>query len=224
MRRLIIVRPEPGASASVRAASDMGLEATAMPLFEVAPLEWEPPQLREFDGVLLTSANALRHGGERLKELRGLPAYCVGEPTAAAAREAGFDIAASGSSGVDALLSSIEADLRLLHLCGADRREPDRPRQSIQPLPVYSATELSMPKGLAAIAGTVVAIHSARAGERLARLADEARIERDTVAVAAISEGAARGVGQGWAAVEAAERPCDSALLALACRLCKKPS
>ena len=59
-------------------------------------------------GCLLTSANAVRCGGEQLHSLRGLKAYAVGEATAEAAREAGFDIAATGDAGVDRLLGSIE--------------------------------------------------------------------------------------------------------------------
>ena len=61
----------------------------------------------------------------QLAALRGLPVYAVGEATAEAAREAGFDIAATGDAGVDRLLGSIEPDLKLLHLCGEDRREPE---------------------------------------------------------------------------------------------------
>ena len=51
-----------------------------------------------------------------LQELRGLKVYAVGEATADAARDAGFDIAATGDAGVDRLLGSIEPDLKLLHL------------------------------------------------------------------------------------------------------------
>ena len=43
------------------------------------------------------------------RTLRGLPVYAVGEATAEAARNGGFDIAATGDAGVDRLLGSIEA-------------------------------------------------------------------------------------------------------------------
>ncbi|HUP66659.1 MAG TPA: uroporphyrinogen-III synthase, partial [Sphingomicrobium sp.] len=105
MTRLLILRPEPGASATVDRARKRGLEALAIPLFAIERVHWEVPE--GFDGVLLTSANAVREGGEQLQSLRGLPAYAVGEATAQAAREAGFDIAAIGDSGVERLLDSV---------------------------------------------------------------------------------------------------------------------
>ena len=79
---------------------------------------------QRFDGLLLTSANAMRYGGEGLRALRGLKVYAVGEATAEAAREAGFDIAADRRRGGRAPARLDRADLKLLHLCGADRREP----------------------------------------------------------------------------------------------------
>ena len=124
MRRLLVLRPEPGASATVKRACEQGLEAVAVPLFEVEPMGWQAPEAASFDALLLTSANAIRHGGDDLAKLRGLRVYAVGEATAQAARDAGFDIAATGDAGVDRLLGSIEPDARLLHLCGDDRREP----------------------------------------------------------------------------------------------------
>ena len=90
MRRVLVLRPEPGATATVRQARERGLDAVAVPLFEVDPMAWEAPDPFGFDGLLLTSANALRHGGDRLQSLRGLPVYAVGDATAEAAREAGL--------------------------------------------------------------------------------------------------------------------------------------
>ena len=109
MRRLVIVRPEPGASATLAKARDLGLDGVAMPLFEIEPVEWQAPEASGFDGLLLTSANALRHGGGQLGALRGLRVYAVGEATAEAARAAGFDIAGTGDAGVERLLGSIDS-------------------------------------------------------------------------------------------------------------------
>ena len=222
MRRLVILRPEPDASASLGRARQLGLEAVAAPLFSIEPVPWETPEQGGFDALLLTSANAVRCGGEQLKTLRGLPVHAVGEATAAAAREAGFDIASSGDSGVERLLSSIDAELRLLHPCGEHRKEPNA-RQAITPVPVYRAAELSPPDALKQLGGQTAAVHSPRAGERLARLMEELGIDRATVRIAAISEAAARAAGSGWEACDAAERPEEAALLALAARLCDKP-
>jgi uroporphyrinogen-III synthase len=70
--------------------------------------------------------------------------------------------------------------------------------------------------------GKVALIHSPRAGRRFAELVDASGIDRNTIAIAAISREAANAVGDGWAAVEAAEVPNDDALLALTERLCNK--
>jgi uroporphyrinogen-III synthase len=218
MRRLVILRPEPGASATAERARAMGLEPVAMPLFEVQSVDWHPPDAGLFDALLLTSANAVRHGGEGLQKLRQLPVYAVGEATAAAARGAGFDIASTGDAGVERLLGSIESDVRLLHLCGEHRTETHA-KQAITAIPVYRATELPLSDDFRRIEGQVVVVHSPRAGNRLAELA----IDASTVRIAAISEAAAAAAGPGWERCEAAEAPDEEALLALAARLCDNP-
>jgi uroporphyrinogen-III synthase len=218
MRHLLVLRPEPGASATVDRARALGLEAVAVPLFEVEPVIWEAPEAGAFDGLLLTSANAVRCGGEGLRSLRGLKVYAVGEATADTAREAGFDIAATGEAGVDRLLGSIEADLKLLHLCGSDRYEPSRATQGITRVTVYRATPVEAPD-LSAAPASVALIHSPRAGRRFAELV----ADRHAISIAAISQAAADTVGEGWRRVETPPQPNDDALLALAESLCDKP-
>jgi uroporphyrinogen-III synthase len=218
MRPVLVPRPEPGASATVERARERGLSATAVALFEIEALEWESPDPASFDGLLLTSANAVRCAGEQLQSLRGLPAYAVGEATAEAAREAGFSIARTGDAGVDRLLGSIGADMRLVHLCGEDRRAFEHPRQNITPIIVYRATPVEAPN-LGAARGAVALVHSPRAGRRFAELVRD----RASIAVAAISQAAADAVGTGWQTVEVADAPTDDALLAVAARLCNNP-
>jgi uroporphyrinogen-III synthase len=219
MRRLVILRPEPGASATVESAKAMGLEALAMPLFKIEPVEWETPEAGGFDGLLLTSANAVRQAGDKLQSLRGLPVYAVGEATANAARDAGFDIASTGNAGLERLLDSIESDMKLLHLCGEHRTAVEA-KQAIAAVPVYQSAELPPPADFAEIAGQTVAVHSPRAAKRLAELVDQAELDRATIRIAAISTAAASAAGAGWEACEAADSPTDRALLALAARLC----
>lgn len=218
MRRLLVLRPEPGASATVAKARERGLDVIAVPLFEIEPVPCEAPEAAGFDGLLLTSANAVRCGGDQLEMLRGLKAYAVGDATAGAARDAGFDIAATGDAGIDRLLGSIEPDLRLLHLCGDDRREPDGARQRITHVTVYRSKPVDAPE-LGDTKGAVALIHSPRAGRRFAELVGD----RGTTKIAAISDAAAEAVGDGWARVEVSEQSSDDALLALAARLCDKP-
>jgi uroporphyrinogen-III synthase len=217
MRRLLVLRPEPGASATVERARERGLDASVIPLFEIEPVEWGAPDPGAFDALLLTSANAVRFGGAGLASVRGLPVYAVGEATAEAARAAGFAIAGTGEVGVDRLLSSIAVELRLLHLCGADRRSPETARQAIAPIVVYRARAIDNPD-LSAAPGSVAVVHSPRAGARLAELLDE----RSAIFIAAISAPAAAALGEGWGALEIADRPSDESLLALAARLCNR--
>lgn len=217
MRRLLVLRPEPGATSTVARAREEGLEAIAVPLFEIEPVAWAVPDAREFDALLLTSANAVRHGGGGLRSLRHLRVHAVGNATAEAARKAGFSVASIGDGGVDRLLGSIDPGLRLLHLCGEERQEPDAGRQRIASIPVYRAKVLT--PDLGNVHGAVAMIHSPRAGRRFAELV----ADRGSISLAAISSAAAQAAGDGWAQVESAAEPTDDALLALAAQLCDKP-
>lgn len=221
MTRILVLRPEPGASATVKRAKERGLDAVAIPLFGIEPVDWEVPDAGSFDGLLLTSANAIRQAGDRLTDLRGLKVYAVGAATGEAARDAGFDVASTGEAGVDRLLGSIEPGLKLLHLGGEDRRSPEDARQEILSITVYRAR----PKNgvqLGNVEGSIALIHSPGSGKRFAELVKPS--SRKSVAAAAISEEARTAAGEGWARVETAETPSDDALLALAERLCNNPA
>jgi uroporphyrinogen-III synthase len=218
MRRVLVLRPEPGASATVERARQRGLDAFAVPLFEIEPVEWSAPDAASFDGLLITSANAMRAAGDRLQGLRGLKVYAVGDATALAARDEGFDVAAVGDAGVERLLASIEADLRLLHLGGEDRKEIGDARQDISSITVYRSGPIENPD-LSGTAGAIALIHSPRAARRFAELASD----RGSIAIVAIGPDAAEAAARGWQSVETAERPTDDALLALAASLCNKP-
>ena len=217
MRRVIVLRPEPGASETVRKGRERGLDAIGIPLFEVQPVAWQPPDPSRFDALLLTSANAIRHGGEALGSLKVLPVHAVGEATAQAARSAGFDVSSVGDRGLDSLLASLDPNLRLLHLRGEHHRFPAN-ASKIECVVVYDAREITQPD-LASAQRAVALVHSPRAGRRFAELA----ADRGSIAVAAISVTAAEAVGGGWENVEVADWPTDDALLALAERLCNNP-
>jgi uroporphyrinogen-III synthase len=219
MRRVLVLRPEPGASATVAKARTIGLDAAAAPLFAIEPVAWQAPGPSDLDALLLTSANAVRMGGAELMKLRGLPVHAVGEVTAQAARDAGFGVASAGEAGVDRLLDSLEPDLKLLHLCGEDHREPHDAPQAITPVIVYRARAIEG-ADLSEAKGAVILVHSPGAGRRLAELTGD----RGSIAIAAISAAAAEAAGTGWERVETADRPTDEALLALAARLCNKPA
>ena len=224
MRPLVILRPEPGASATADAARRLGLEPILMPLFRIEPIAWTAPDLTDFDGLLLTSANAVRAGGRELRKCLHLPAHAVGEATASAARQEGFRVETVGSRGVDGLLTSLPPNLRLLHPCGADRREPRNAAQTIIAVPVYRSAELPRPDNFQALEALVAVVHSPRAAARLADLARDSGLARKSIAIAAISPEAAAAVGAEWQQAESADNPDEQALLALAARLCHNPA
>lgn len=231
---VLILRPQPGASATLAAARAMGLDAAAFPLFAVRALAWEPPAREAVDALLLGSANALRHGGAALELYRGLPAYCVGETTAQAARAAGLEVAATGRGGLQSLLGVLEAGhTRLLRLAGRERTVLDiAPGVQVITREVYASEPLPLPGGMAGglagdLAGAlarpcVALLHSGEAAARLDMLCEEAGIARAHVRLAAIGPRVAARAGQGWARVESAAQPDDAALLALARQMCQE--
>lgn len=215
MRPLVLIRPEPGLTASAEWAQAMGLEVIRWPLFRIEPVAWSVPDADDFDAMLLTSANAVRQAGNGLDRLSDLPVYAVGDATAEAAQQASLPVIGVGEAGVDALLQIVPIETRLLHLTGADRAARSVER-AIHDIVVYRsvAVEGSAPADLAR---SVVAVHSPRAGRELA-----ARIaSRASITIAAISEAAAMACGNGWAQVAVAEKPDNGHLLSLAATLCQ---
>lgn len=215
MLPLLLVRPEPGLSASKARAEALGLDVIACPLFDVVPLPWDAPDPAGFDALLLTSANAVRHGGPGLSAYRHLPVFAVGRATADAARSAGFKVVRTGETGVEDLLAAIPDNVRLFHPGGRHRHEHGADR-SIIVATVYESRAIKQPP-LPVGAPLVAAIHSLRAGRRLAELV----ADRSSVTIAAISDAALAACGDGWRMVAIAEHPADEQLLALAAKLCQ---
>ncbi len=196
MRRLFVFRPEAAAQQTIVRARELGLDAVSIPLFELEALDWSPQDAADFDALLLTSANAVKMAGASLDHYRALPVHAVGEGTAVAARVAGLGVATVGSGGVDCLLAEVGPRLRLLHLCGEDKREPAVEGRSITSVPIYRAKERVDVTGLDRLGGQVAVVHSPRSARRLAGLVDPG--SRATIRLAAISEATAQAAGDGW--------------------------
>lgn len=222
-RAIAILRPQPGNATTAQAVRALGLEAVESPLFAVQPLPWSPPPAGAFDALLLTSANAVRHGGPGLRSLRSLPVIAVGAATAAAARDAGFDIAHIGTRGVAALLDAASGCNRLLWLAGRERTAIDHPALAAT-IAVYAANPCPLtPAAAMSLAGGVAMVHSARAARQLGAELDRLGVARATLRIAAISAPVAAASGDGWAQIAIADAPNDTALIATARALAIDP-
>jgi uroporphyrinogen-III synthase len=213
---ILAVRPEPGLSVTLALAKGMGLNALGHPLFEIRPREWTVPDAGGFDGLLIGSANALRHGGDALGNLVHLPVYAVGRATAEAARAAGFTVAASGTGGLQAVLDGIEGPARLLRLAGAEHVPLVSPAgMTIEERITYQAVPLELPEPLRALdtLALTVLLHSAAAATRFAGESARLAWRRNAIALACIGPRVAAAAGDGWRAVHVAPRPDDRALL-----------
>jgi len=225
MRPLLILRPEPGAGETAARARALGLEPVITPLFEVRPIAWSAPEPVAYDAVMLTSANAARHGGDGLSPFLTLPCWTVGEASAEEAVARGFADVRTGLGDGAALLDTMaEAGVRaIFHPCGLDHLPLAHPPLRIDRIAVYEAqaTQLLSPAALAALdAGAVALLHSPRAARQFASLLGKCRAE---VRIAALSEAVAQAAGDGWRSVAVAEAPRDAALLELAAKLCQTP-
>ncbi|CAN5472087.1 hypothetical protein BH09PSE4_BH09PSE4_03040 [soil metagenome] len=177
------------------------------------PLEWTAPHPALHDALLLTSANALRHGGQGLAALKELPVLAVGEATAKAARVAGFDVALTGSADAQSLLAVADGFHRILHLAGRDHTVR-RGGAVTEVIAVYASDPIHA--SLSPAEGATVVLHSARAARRFAELTDSQGIDRGRIRLAALSATVAQAAGSGWEAIAIAAFPDDAALIAAA--------
>jgi uroporphyrinogen-III synthase len=213
--KLLIVRPQPGADATAARVNAAGHMAVCMPLFATQAVAWDLPNIGDFDGLLLTSANALRHVGEKWPLLTGLPLFAVGQNSADYARRMGFDVHHVGSAGIESLLEQIDAR-RLLWLAGEDRTSfllP--PTMHIDCRIVYRSVALPIPHDFRAalMEADYVLLHSARAASRFTSLVEDVQFQKNRISIAALSEKIAQAAGSGWAKVRIAKEPTDNDLL-----------
>lgn len=225
---LVIIRPEPGCSASLELARGMrGVEAHGFPLFEVSPRSWEATSAERFDALLVGSAMAFRFGGRGLAPLKSLLVYAVGETTAAAARDAGFALAASGAGSLQAMLGGLKpGHKRLLRLAGEERVALTLPiGVTMEERVVYASVPRAMPPEMVALLRNpaIVAVHSAEAARHLTSQCVSHGIRRAPLRLAALSARVAAAAGDGWGEVASPPYPEDKALLALARQMCQDP-
>lgn len=124
---MLVTRPEPGAAKTAARLHKMGHEAVVAPLSRVVAVEGATKPVGAFDAVAVTSANALISASSPLLEvIRTLPCFAVGERTAEAAKDAGFEDVGSAGGDVHDLAAMITTrlsrDAEVLYLCGTRRR------------------------------------------------------------------------------------------------------
>ena len=173
VRRVWITRAQPEADATAERVRALGLEPVVEPVLEVE-MVGGAPDLHGVGALAFTSRNGVRAFAALTSE-RGLPVFTVGDATAEAAREAGFDDVASASGDLAALAGLIASRRDVLKglvlyaapeepagdLVGAlaSRGVEARSQVVYRTLPA----EVSLPPDI-----FVVLVHSAKAARRLA--------------------------------------------------------
>lgn len=155
VRRILITRPEPGASATASQLAAKGFEAIVLPLTRIVATGAALPG-GGFDAIMATSANALRMLAAEISDaLYSTPLYAVGETTASAARERGFRDVCTGRGSGAALASKVVDDLgrgrRILYLTGRVRtasaeRELEKAGLIVALAEVYDTVAIDVPE------------------------------------------------------------------------------
>ncbi|MES2289063.1 MAG: uroporphyrinogen-III synthase [Pseudomonadota bacterium] len=246
--RVLIVRPEPGNGVTADAVRAMGHEPVCVPLFEIAPVAWDAADPAGFDAVAMTSASAARLGGAGLALYRHLPLFAVGEATAAAARDAGFERIIAGGRDAIELGAMLQKPLSFRGGVGVGQTAPDSNNLVDESIPhpnpspkgeglkvVHFAGEDFRPIPTRASV-TVRCVYAARPLAPVLPLdADVALVHspragerlaalvenRNALKIIAISENAARACGIGWRDMIVSPAPRDDAMLACLARLCE---
>ncbi len=149
MVRVLVTRPEPGASRTARRLEALGFQPVLLPLTETRALPVEATIGADAVAVAVTSANAVRHAPRALiASLAELPCHAVGKRTAEACRAAGFLAVTEGPGDAEALANLIAggvAGKAIVYLCGRVRFQAFEQRLTaagvpVQPIETYDTT------------------------------------------------------------------------------------
>ncbi|RWD60900.1 uroporphyrinogen-III synthase [Mesorhizobium sp.] len=149
MVRVLVTRPEPGASRTARRLEALGFEPVLLPLTATRAVPVEASIGADAVAVAVTSAHAVRHAPRALvASLAELPCHAVGKRTAEACREARFLSVAEGPGDAEALADAIAGGLAgkaIVYLCGRVRFPTFEQRLTaagvhVQPIETYDTT------------------------------------------------------------------------------------
>ena len=173
-----------------------------MPLFAIEHLPPPSVSVGGYDAILLTSGNAARGACGFLENAADTPIYAVGSATASALAQLSLPVAATGSSGVEALVGVAAADghKKLLWLAGEDHSVvPQIAGVHIDIAIVYRSAALETPADFAAQVAVcdAVILHSSRAAAHFAGLCDAGGLSRSKITLATFSNAIAASAGEG---------------------------
>jgi len=231
MLRILVTRPEPGASRTARRLQETGFQPVVLPLTETVALPADAGFVTG-DAVAVTSANAVRHtANEVIAALAALPCHAVGARTAEAARKMGFSSVIEGSGDAEALADAIAAALpgkAITYLCGRVRFPMFEQRleaagvrvRAVEtydtlPVPYSDETILALLSGQSVDA---VLLYSAKAAVAMQALSKRPALQEafEKIQVFALSARIAAAFGDGAGkTIRIAARPDEEALLAL---------
>jgi len=229
--RALITRPQEDSAALAEALSARGIEPQIEPLLTVKPVADAVVDLDGVQAVLFTSANGVR-AFAALTPRRDLPAYTVGDGSAAAAKAAGFNQVESAGGDVSALASLVCDRLQpqdgiLFHAAGSVTAgdlagELEKAGFKVRRTALYSAeptTALSPEVRMNLTLGGIdlVLLFSPRTATTFAKLWREAGSpDLERVCALCLSAAVAREVGDlNWRDVFIADRPDLPSLLTL---------
>lgn len=223
---IIAIRPEPGLSATIAAGAATGLAILGFPLARTLACDWDLPDIAGIDGLLIGSANAVRHAGGQLAALRHLPVLAVGKATADAARQAGLRVERTGEGGLQSLIDTLDPleQRHLLRLAGREHLRLELPAHiELTTRIAYAVEHTQIPPQLHEILRSecAVLLHSAGSAAHFARECDRMGVDRGGITLLTMGMRISAAAGAGWKAVHAAEKPDEAALLALARDMCK---
>jgi uroporphyrinogen-III synthase len=221
MSCVLVTRPEPGATRTLNALSAQGFAATAIPLTEVHPLAFRSPR-DDFDGVIITSQNAIMYGAALLMQHISKPVFVVGMRTAETMP--GHNIVAWAETA-DNLLPEIlsHAPSRLLYICGQTRK-PELEKSlaaaniHVEAVEVYAATPTkngasSLHIFLASTRNLVVLFHAPSAVKAFMKAATNQNLS-ETTRFLCMSAAIAAELPVKWQSlVSLADRPEETAMI-----------
>lgn len=238
--RVLVTRPEPGASKTASLLREMGHDPVVLPLSRTVPIEpADPADAAGFDAMALTSTNAILHAPDGFAaRYSGLLCFCVGEKTGEATADAGMTKVISAGGDVDALVALIADALpkgsQILYPCGKRRRpalegELGKRGYAVTALETYRTEPVDYPsEDAASLLGDrpldVALAYSRYGAERLSALAESPSVAAlfGATRVFCLSDQVADGLSDSLRErAETSASPDEDALLALLGRVSK---